>query len=861
MTAASLDEEEGDIVQFSSAIYFMDLKEGSATFDVMRMGDMKGPCTVDFTTADGSAKADTSYRSSAGSLTFEEGESIKEIKVFAVVPEFWAATLEFEVSVTNPRGCQLGKYLHTCRVKVISPDLFPSNKYRDKLEAKRTKELNLNHLFWEFFKLCFAAADVNWRTYVTLAMDQVKNLYMLLMLWTNMYLVNVALNTHDEGTEDELLVPTRGGTVFIICCLNVGPMAVLHMWDLWKLNLDIAGCSTLYLRCSLFRKYLNYSEDSRDHVTPSRIAAAIGTDAEALGEGYVAMLDMVSLAAKIIINVGFVLVKNPGALWIAVILPSTMLSWMGWRESKTTLLRGSSGAKIGLMDHLNESCVKFDLIADYFQRPQVNQIMVEKAKVVMESGSIKTVFIMNTKWFLKWCSPVFVALYMIVAAEEVINGTLPLGNFLATVSVIKSISSDCLEGYGDYRKVTSTYKALVRVTNYLNFATDLPDQKKVESVRRIATKEKREELMKSQRPPGIPASDLLPIKLSECAYNNHVGEAVLQNVNISVPQGKAVMVVGHHMAGKSSLMRLLANREQPSEGTVFVPTHLRILHVNQNPILMNFSPYKNLVFGVSNPKDINPKRIAKLLDCLDLKRVLELVSDDLSKVLLGEPLPEEPFDPDMGWQKRLTQSEIVRMHLARALIMNPEVIVCHRPLSMFTAATSKTVFDVLLTHVRERGLCLPESGRPFRRPRTMFWTSVEDQREIGTDEVVWCMKRCGSESHPCYVTDVTAEYQSRSAANKQVQMQHQQMQPQVHGSMQPGQMPQPGQMMQGQMQQPGQMPPGQPEPTSARDYRAMPKDVKGPPPGPTEQQQVDAIQAQGNADSTCMDRRRRLCWY
>ena len=78
-----------------------------------------------------------------------------------------------------------------------------------------------------------------------------------------------------------------------------------------------------------------------------------------------------------------------------------------------------------------------------------------------------------------------------------------------------------------------------------------------------------------------------------------------------------------------------------------------------------------------------------------MKVTLELIKDDLEKQekLRGSPSnadeedseEEEEGEKDFrgagsAWQESLTYSEKVKLHLARALIMNPEVLVLQRPL-------------------------------------------------------------------------------------------------------------------------------------------------------------------------------------
>lgn len=69
-------------------------------------------------------------------------------------------------------------------------------------------------------------------------------------------------------------------------------------------------------------------------------------------------------------------------------------------------------------------------------------------------------------------------------------------------------------------------------------------------------------------------------------------------------------VNGPHGSGKASLLRLLGQaffrnvfsdvRVQvvfPQEGSIFIPSHLRVLHVTQEASILDTSPWQNLIFG------------------------------------------------------------------------------------------------------------------------------------------------------------------------------------------------------------------------------------------------------------------------
>jgi len=165
------------------------------------------------------------------------------------------------------------------------------------------------------------------------------------------------------------------------------------------------------------------------------------------------------------------------------------------------------------------------------------------------------------------------------------------------------------------------------------------------------------------------------------------------------------------------------------------------LHVAQDPVMLTLSAYADLTFGFPDAKDIDNRRVAWILDKLGLTKVLALCRDELSADHGPEaPAPGEPHDTDTSWQNHLTGTEQSLLHLARALIMNPEVLVLQRPLHRLNGQLSMRVRDMLMDHVKHRGLCLPASEREQRRPRTMIYTA-DDAVECQGASIVWMMKR------------------------------------------------------------------------------------------------------------------------
>lgn len=186
--------------------------------------------------------------------------------------------------------------------------------------------------------------------------------------------------------------------------------------------------------------------------------------------------------------------------------------------------------------------------------------------------------------------------------------------------------------------------------------------------------------------------------------------------------------------------------------------------------MLNMNAVDNLAFGVIQSERNNEMhRIRKILKSLQFKNqdVAEEVnkayqrlqgsgeeseasdsSEDLEANLLQVPKDmscctnEEPGPdnaPNNSWQTQLTYTDQVRLHIARALVMNPEVMVLQRPLFHFNQEEADNLMMLLQEHCKNRGLGMPPESVSLRRPRTVF-LSVDNEEEAERADVIWRTK-------------------------------------------------------------------------------------------------------------------------
>lgn len=630
------------IVQFSAPQYFAEESAEELTVDVIRLGTLAGVCSVAYRTDDASAKAGVKYKAAAGRVTFQDGEYWKSFKVGITQDETWSPTLEFKVVLFSPEGCVIPQDGGVSRAKIIDDDFFPSNKYRKSLEkgGAGVEDINQWALFQEYVKLNFGHELIGWRTVVTILLDQMNNVYLFFLLKARTYMVNVVFNQEDPGTLQQLILPAPGSTDLddrVLAATWVGvmyvlPMLALHLWDYFQVKMDVEGHSRVFLQTCIFRKYLNYTEASRQKVRVSHMQVAIMNNTADLAKAYVSVLEMVKMLGKLLLLMVFMLTQDPCGAWVLFVIPLLMLIFGCLRSKALSQASEFAGPlKKVLIDLTTETCAKYRLIADYSQRSQMNDIFERRATELRKSTIPELQVELNNNYFPRWLGPLFIGGYIAISARPVLQHDISLGVFLATLSVFSEVSSDFSSFYKHVMSINTRLDSLKTLTKYFNMQTEVELLKEMSERRREATKEEFEWCHQQVPPPastGLLRSDMIPIKLVSVSfgYSGATG-MTLRGVNLSVQQGKMVAVVGPPGSGKATFLRLLSQTVFPSEGAVQLPGYLRVMYVSQFPVFFDRSPWENMVFGRPDFDDVD--RLIYMLQELRMPQTVELLREDL----------------------------------------------------------------------------------------------------------------------------------------------------------------------------------------------------------------------------------------
>ncbi|KAJ0975715.1 hypothetical protein J5N97_017680 [Dioscorea zingiberensis] len=178
-------------------------------------------------------------------------------------------------------------------------------------------------------------------------------------------------------------------------------------------------------------------------------------------------------------------------------------------------------------------------------------------------------------------------------------------------------------------------------------------------------------------PPLDPALPAISIKDGYFSWDSKEERPTLSNINLDIPVGTLVAIVGSTGEGKTSLISAMLGELPPVAGTnTIVTTRGTVAYVPQVSWIFNATVRDNILFG----SPFQPSRYEKAIEVTALQHDLDLLpGGDLTEI-------GERGVNISGGQKQ-------RVSMARAVYSDSDVYIFDDPLSALDAHVGRQVFD------------------------------------------------------------------------------------------------------------------------------------------------------------------------
>lgn len=464
--------------------------------------------------------------------------------------------------------------------------------------------------------------------------------------------------------------------IFILFALIAGLIRVFYVWTQSRLT----HLATADLSISAFRKSLNQPYSVHIKRNSSEVASIILVKLNRLSWKIILPCFVVVSSSIIILSVflAFLYIDFYRTIFLflsfaSIYLLFTFLFKNSLQKSSKTLSREQDkSVKIlqesfgGIRDVLIDGT--HELYIDLFSR---SEILLKKTTSIVEFMALSPRYIIEMFG---------VSIFAIFCSYSVLQGVDT--TFIFPILGAVAISAVKLLPY-----VQAAYAGISDIRGHQELVEDvlvLLDQDSEDLIFNITTKQKE----------CFDLNDKIQLSNLCFSYNKNE-ENIIKNINLNIPAGSKVGIIGQTGSGKSTLIDILMGLLLPDSGSFKIDDHeltinnqhlwrRKVVHVPQNIFLSDLSIAENIVFGHSNSEQ-SFEKIVSAAKKANIHEHIESLEHGY-KTLVGER------------GVKLSGGQRQRIGIARALYRNPEILFLDEATNALDDRTEELIMKSLYSY-------------------------------------------------------------------------------------------------------------------------------------------------------------------
>lgn len=290
-------------------------------------------------------------------------------------------------------------------------------------------------------------------------------------------------------------------------------------------------------------------------------------------------------------------------------------------------------------------------------RKSVNKVQVRQASAHPVSELLGTAMIMVVLWF---------GGTLILSNSSPIDAPTFIFFMVILYSVLQPLKELSKAGYAIPKGIAS----IERVNTIMTAVNDLTEREDPKTLGSEGFKDK--------------------IEIKNLHFSYDQTREILTDINLTVPKGKMIALVGQSGSGKSTLVDLIPRYYDVNEGSICIDgvdirdmkiKELRgyIGNVNQEAILFNDTIFNNIAFGVEDAT------MDQVVEAAKIANAHEFIMEK-----------EEGYMTNIGDRgMKLSGGQRQRISIARAILKNPEILILDEATSALDTESEKLVQEAL----------------------------------------------------------------------------------------------------------------------------------------------------------------------